>query len=63
MTLFVVVARSKRDGKEYIEASREVEGYEEYSSAKEHADWAQEHILDDFDVYIGKVVPVEEAME
>lgn len=58
MTLFVVVTRSKRDGKEYIEASREVEGYEEYADAKAHADWTREHVHEDFDVYVGRVVDV-----
>jgi hypothetical protein len=58
MTLFVVVARNKRDGREYL-LDAEPEGYTEFSSAHAHADAEQDQVMDHIQLYVGKVVPVE----
>lgn len=59
MSLFVVVTRNKRDGKEYL-LSDAPEGYVELSRAREDRDRHQQLDGEMWDVFIGKVVPLEE---
>lgn len=57
MSLFVVVMRSKRSGKEYL-LDMTPEGYEEYSDARRDMHDHRAEAGDDFDLYVGRVVDV-----
>lgn len=61
MTLFVVVERRKATGKEYIGSGTPADGYVEYSAALTDAGALQEDMGPDWEIYVGRVVPVEEA--
>lgn len=61
MSLFVIVQRRKGNGQEYVVSESSHEGYIEYSSAKIDADAAQEDLGIEWEVFVGRVVPVEEA--
>jgi hypothetical protein len=58
MSLFVVVARNKRDGKEYL-LDKEPEGYTEYVDAKRHLDEEAGEAMDHIELYVGRVVDVQ----
>lgn len=60
MTLFVVVQKSKRTGEEYLALDSDAEGFTEYSAAVDTAVAVELDAGDDFDVYVGRVVPVTE---
>lgn len=59
MTLFVVVQKRRNNGQEYIATESSAEGYVEFSAARTDADAIQEEHGSDWEVYVGKVVPVE----
>lgn len=59
MSLFVVVSRNKRTRSEYV-ADLNPEGYFEYSDAVRDAAIVQKEDGDGYEVFVGKVVPVEE---